>query len=113
MRIGVILAIKAVVIFIVPVFVVPPGVIGAPLGVRKVLLQHPHSKPERSKRSPRPWCHATTLKARKAFRKLYKDFVNDYKEAAQALLTGDAHVEFPYHSYRPALPFHWQPIPAD
>ena len=85
----------------------------SPLGVRKVLEQHPHSKPQRSKHSPRPWCHATTLRAKKAFRKLYKEFVNDYKEAAHAFLTGDAHVEFPYHSYRPTLPFHWQPIPAD
>ena len=85
----------------------------SPLGVRKVLEQHPHTKPERSKRSPRPLCHAATLKVRKAFKKLYKEFVSHYKEAAHALLTGDSQVEFPYYSYRPTLPFHWQPVPAD
>ena len=85
----------------------------APLGVQKVLQQHPHAKPHRSKRSPRPLCHATTAQARRAFKKLYKQFVNDYQEAAQALREGDAHAEFPHFSYRPPLPFHWRPVPAD
>ena len=83
------------------------------LGAQKILEQHPHAKPKCSKRSPRPFCHASTAQARKSFRKLYKNFVNDYKEAAHALIGGDAYAKFPDFSYRPPLSFQWQPNPSN
>ena len=44
------------------------------LGARAVRAQHPHTRPEHLKRSPRPLGHASTRQALKALREQYRAF---------------------------------------
>jgi len=76
-----------------------------PLGVRRILLQDPHSKPEETKRSPKPIVHAVSGSVRMAMRIEFYLFRRAYREAAEALRNGDSAVEFPAGAHRPRLPF--------
>ena len=46
-----------------------------PLGVQAVLKQHPHTRPNRTKKSPAPRFHAATKAVRKALWQTYAAFV--------------------------------------
>jgi REP element-mobilizing transposase RayT len=75
------------------------------LGVAAILAQDPHGHPERPKKEPAPFVHATTKAARLVFREVYALFVAAYREAAAKLRKGNRAVLFPVGSFPPALPF--------
>jgi len=77
----------------------------APLGVRRILRQDPHSKAEKTKRSPKPIVHAVSGAVRMAMRIEFYLFRRAYSEASEALRNGDFAVKFPAGSHRPRLPF--------
>jgi len=73
-----------------------------PLGAKRVLAQRTDARPRSPKRSPRPLCHAASRAARIAFKELYRDFVNAFREASHALRhQGELTVPFPDWSYPP------------
>ena len=73
----------------------------APLGVQKVLQQHPHSRPLTTKRSPAPLCHASTREARLKYRHTYRELVVNYRRASHRFRQGDTTVQFPLHCFPP------------
>ena len=73
------------------------------LGLKKVLEQHPHTRPAKTKRSPRPYCHASSASLRRAFIETYKAFLNAYWEASHAFRHGILTAEFPPGTFRPSL----------
>ena len=79
-----------------------------PLGVTAVLRQHPHDRPEISKRSSRPLCHAVCRAAKQAFIETYRAFVDAYVCASALLRSGLHHVQLPAHAYPPPLPYAWR-----
>jgi hypothetical protein len=76
-----------------------------PLGVRAVLRQQPHARPNRAKKSPAPLIHAATQAMRKAFWTAYSAFVAAFRDAAELLKGGDRLAKFPVGSFPPRLPF--------
>ena len=76
-----------------------------PLGVEAILRQDPHSRPNQTKKSPAPDCHAATKAARERFWEAYSAFVAAFREAADKLKAGDRTARFPVGSFPPALPF--------
>ena len=79
-----------------------------PLGPEAILEQDPHSKPQRSKRSPAPFCHAVTQAARHELWEAYSRFIEAFRAAAEKLRQRDFTAKFPSGSFPPAQPF----IPA-
>lgn len=77
----------------------------APLGKRRIQRLDPHEKPNRSKRSPAPRCHAATKTARQAVRHAYLEFRAAFRQAAEDLKSGLRPPEFPPGSFPPGLPF--------
>lgn len=76
-----------------------------PLGARLVLAQDPHSKPRSTNKSPGPLVHASSDPVRKAFRALYRRFVDAYRGAAELLRCGELGVMFPLYSFPPPRRF--------
>jgi REP element-mobilizing transposase RayT len=76
-----------------------------PLGVAAVLGQHPHDRPQRSKKSPAPFVHAASKHVRRELYNAYRAFVAAYRSAAEKLRAGDSTARFPAGSFPPALPF--------
>jgi REP element-mobilizing transposase RayT len=76
-----------------------------PLGVSAVLSQHPHNRPQRSKKSPAPFVHAASRQVRRELYDAYRWFVASYRTAAEKLRAGDLTASFPAGSFPPALPF--------
>ena len=60
-----------------------------PLGAATILRQHPHTCPNKTKRSPAPRFHAASKAAREAFRNTYGLFLAAFREAAERLKAGD------------------------
>jgi hypothetical protein len=77
----------------------------AVLGRAAVLKQHPHERPNRSKKSYAPLVHAASRKVRLALYEGYRAFVAAYREAAEKLRAGDRAAIFPAGCFPPALPF--------
>lgn len=77
------------------------------LGASMVLRQRPEDRPKDSKRSPMPYCHASTLEGWIAHRQEYDAFLACYRVASKRLRSGDygAITEFPPGCFPPALPF--------
>ena len=73
------------------------------LGVLAVRAQHPHTRPEHLKRSPRPLGHASTRQALKELRGQYRTFVAAFREAAARWRRGDFLVRFPRFSFPPRV----------
>ncbi len=48
---------------------------GAPLGAEAIRKQHPHTRPERTKKSPAPAVHAASKAVRKQMKEAYRLFV--------------------------------------
>ena len=80
-----------------------------PLGVEAIRKQHPHTRPEHTKKTPAPAAHAASKAVRKQMKKAYRLFVTAYREAAARLRAGDLAVKFPPGCFPPAGPF----VPAD
>jgi len=76
-----------------------------PLGAAAILRQHPHTWPDKTKKSPAPRYHAATKEAREAFRKAYGIFLAAFREAAERLKAGDRTAKFPNGCFPPGLPF--------
>ncbi len=80
------------------------GARGRPvLGAWAVRAQHPHTRPEHLKRSPRPLGHASTRQALKALREQYRAFVAAFREAAARWRRGDFSASFPLFSFPPRV----------
>ncbi len=74
-----------------------------PLGVQGVLRVHPHQRPKKTKRSPRPWFHATR-ESFKVLKRAYKAFLDAYLRAAALLRQGHRDVAFPEGCFPSRLP---------
>ena len=77
----------------------------APIGIRAIMDRHPHRRPDKRKKSPRPWFHALSQKAREAMRAALTWIVAAYREAAERFRQGEFDVEFPEGTFPPARPF--------
>ena len=75
------------------------------LGVRAILRQHPHTRPNQTKKSLAPAIDAATKAARTKFWEDYSAFVGTFREAAEKLREGKWPVSFPLGSFPPGLPF--------
>ncbi len=73
------------------------------LGARAVRAQHPHTRPEHLKRSPRPLGHASTRQALKELRERYRAFVAVFREAAARWRRGDFSACFPLFAFPPRV----------
>jgi REP element-mobilizing transposase RayT len=73
------------------------------LGVQAVRAQHPHSRPERLNRSPRPLGHTSTRQALRELRERYRAFVSAFREAAARWRRGDFSARFPLFSFPPRV----------
>jgi|GEM_PF-6918110 len=73
------------------------------LGPAGVLRQDPQHRPERPKRSARPWCHAASRNLRLQFMKSYQEFRAAFAKASARWRGGDLSAVFPANSYRPVL----------
>lgn len=73
------------------------------LGRLSVLHQHPQHRPERPKRSARPWCHASSRKLRLHFARSYREYRAAFAAASARWRAGDLSAIFPDYSYRPIL----------
>ena len=82
---------------------------GAPLGAAAIRKQHPHDRPDHSKKSPAPSVHAATKAIRQQMKEAYRLFVEAYREAAASLRAGKLDTTFPPGCFPPPQPF----IPAD
>ena len=65
----------------------------------------PHQRPQRTKRSPRPFVHAASREVRERFPEAYRIFSTAYYEAVELLRAGDRTASFPEGSFPPAAPF--------
>ena len=77
----------------------------SPMGVRRILRQNPHDRPEQSHRSPAPRFHAQAWRVRKSLELGYYEFRVRFRQAAEELKLGRTGVEFPPGSFPPRLPF--------
>ncbi|MCY1075808.1 transposase [Archangium lansingense] len=73
------------------------------LGTQAVRAQHPHTRPEHLKRSPRPLGHASSGLALKELREQYRAFVSAFREAAARWSRGDFSARFPPFSFPPRV----------
>jgi hypothetical protein len=73
------------------------------LGAQAVQEQHPHTRPARLKRSPRPLGHASTRQALRELREQYRAFVSAFREAAARWIQGDFSARFPLFSFPPRI----------
>ncbi|MCP5114837.1 MAG: hypothetical protein GY953_28745 [bacterium] len=76
------------------------------VGMEKIRHQNPFERPTRSKRSPKPPCHAASQDMRERFRQTYRAFVAMFQEASLKLKFGNVTAAiFPKFSFPPSLPF--------
>ena len=76
-----------------------------PFGAAAILRQHPHTCPNKTKKSPAPRFHAATKAARETLRKAYGLFLAAFREAAERLKAGDRMARFPSGCFPPGPPF--------
>ena len=74
-----------------------------PLGVKKIVAQNPHAKPDATKKSPAPLCHASRKARRKEFVRKYRAFLDEYRASSRDWLNGNYDVDFPLFCFRPPL----------
>jgi len=74
-----------------------------PLGRARILSQEPQERPNKVKRSPAPWIHAHSKKARAAYRRAYAWYLAAYREASRRFREGELNVEFPPGCFPPRL----------
>ncbi len=77
-----------------------------PLGMDKLRHQDPLARPVKSKKSPKPLCHAASPEMRERVRLTYRAFVAMFREASLKLKFGDLlGAVFPKGSFPPGLPY--------
>ena len=74
-----------------------------PLGVRRILRQDPHARPQRFARSPAPRFHAATWQIRRMLEAGYRTYRDAYRDAKRALQEHRIPVHFPRHGIPPPL----------
>jgi REP element-mobilizing transposase RayT len=74
-------------------------------GADVIVRQSPHHRPARSKKSPKPLCHASTREARRAFRESLAAWCGAYALASARFRQGNWTVDFPRWAFRPSVPF--------
>jgi hypothetical protein len=75
------------------------------LGAARLQKQHPHTQPNRIKKSPAPRFHAYEASLRRFLSDAYAAFVAAYRIASEKLRGGDRGARFPEGCFPPALPF--------
>jgi len=75
------------------------------LGAHRLQKQDPHTRPNRTKRSPAPRFHAIQEAVQRELRAAYSTFVAAFRIAAEKLRSGDLRARFPEGCFPPALPF--------
>jgi len=75
------------------------------LGTGMVLRQNPHTRPNKTKKSPAPRFHAASKTIRNGLREAYGLFLAAFRDAAELLRAGDRSAKFPMGSFPPGLPF--------
>lgn len=73
------------------------------LGRAAVFAQDPHHRPQRTKRSRRPWCHAVSARLRLGFISRYRAFVAAFAMASESWRRGELSAAFPPNAHRPFL----------
>jgi hypothetical protein len=76
-----------------------------PPGPAAIRAQRPHDRPNRSKKSPSPFCHAASKAVRRELYEAYAWFVACFRQAAEKWKTGDLTASFPSGSFPPGRPF--------
>ena len=74
-------------------------------GAEAVIQEDPRHRPARSKKSPRPLCHTTSIEKRKAFVETLRAWVTAFVEASKRFRSGEWAVEFPPWSFRPSVQY--------
>ena len=77
----------------------------APLGRKRILMQVPHFRPEKVKRSPAPAFHAVAREHYAKLRERYWEFLEQYRDSAEQLKKGVLGVVFPTGCFPPGLPY--------
>ncbi|MCP3960813.1 MAG: hypothetical protein GY719_23460, partial [bacterium] len=78
----------------------------APLGMEKIRRQDPLSRPAKSKRSPKPLCHAASKQMRERVQQAHRAFVEMFREASLKVKFGNvAKALFPKGCFPSSLPF--------
>ena len=73
------------------------------LGRAGILRQHPHHRPARAARSPRPPCHTSLRQLLEAFLEEYRAFADAFRKASARWKAGDLLARFPERAFRPFL----------
>ncbi len=77
-----------------------------PLGMEKIRNQDPLNRSFKSRRSPKPFCHAASREMRDRVKRAYRGFFDMFQEAALKVKLGKvAEAIFPKGSFPPRLPF--------
>ena len=76
-----------------------------PPGPAAVRAQKPHDRPNKSKKSPAPFCHAASKAVRCELYDAYAWFVGCFRQAAEKWKAGDLTASFPCGSFPPGRPF--------
>ena len=74
-----------------------------PLGIRRILRQHPHHRPSRVARSAAPRFHAATWQIRRLLEQMYRAFRDAYRDAMKSLKKQRPAVRFPSHGIPPPV----------
>ena len=74
-----------------------------PLGVRRILRQDPHARPQRIARSTAPRFHAATWQIRRMLEAGYRSYCDAYRDAVEALRQQRVPVHFPSHGIPPPI----------
>ena len=76
------------------------------VGMEKIRHQNPLDRPPKSKKSPKPPCHAASKDMRDRFRQTYRVFVAMFQEASLKIKFGNVKAAiFPKSCFPPSLPF--------
>ncbi len=73
------------------------------VGMRRILRQDPHARPQRLARSPAPLFHAATWQIRRMLEAGYRSYRNAYCDAKLSLQEHRVPVRFPRHGIPPPL----------
>jgi REP element-mobilizing transposase RayT len=73
------------------------------LGPAGVLAQDPEHRPERPKRTRRPWCHASSAEVRARYMDEHLSFRAKFSVASPRWRNGDFSVAFPAYAFRPVV----------
>lgn len=77
----------------------------SPLGVARILKQHPHDKPAKFRRSPAPLFLTATRAEYRAMRAARTLKVEAYRRAVERMKCGELNVRFPQGTFPPPQPF--------